>query len=133
MFEEFKKFALKGNVIDLAIGVIIGGAFSKIVSSLVDDILMPVLGLILGQIDLSSLKIVIKAAEGDLGELSIKYGSFVQSIIDFLIIGISLFFITRIFLKLRKKEEDKAKEPKLSKEEELLTEIRDILKEKQSY
>ncbi|HOA80449.1 MAG TPA: MscL family protein, partial [Defluviitaleaceae bacterium] len=71
------------------------------------------------------------AAEGDLGELSIKYGSFVQSIIDFLIIGISLFFITRIFLKLRKKEEDKAKEPKLSKEEELLTEIRDILKEKQ--
>ena len=64
MFEEFKKFALKGNVIDLAIGVIIGGAFSKIVSSLVDDILMPVLGLILGQIDLSSLKIVIKAAEG---------------------------------------------------------------------
>ncbi|NLJ89093.1 MAG: large-conductance mechanosensitive channel protein MscL [Epulopiscium sp.] len=131
MFEEFKKFALKGNVIDLAIGVIIGGAFSKIVSSLVDDILMPVLGLILGQIDLSSLKIVIKAAEGDLGELSIKYGSFVQSIIDFLIIGISLFFITRIFLKLRKKEEDKAKEPKLSKEEELLTEIRDILKEKQ--
>lgn len=129
MLQEFKKFALKGNVVDLAIGVIIGGAFGKIVSSLVNDIIMPLLGIILGQIDLTSLKIVIRPAAGDIAELSLKYGQFLQAIIDFLIIALSIFFIVKVLLSFKKKEEEKPQEPKPSKEELLLTEIRDLLKE----
>ncbi|HOM02441.1 MAG TPA: large-conductance mechanosensitive channel protein MscL [Acetivibrio sp.] len=130
MYNEFKKFALKGNVVDLAIGVIIGGAFGKIVSSLVDDIVMPLLGIILGRIDLTSLKLVIRPASGDIAELSLKYGQFLQSVIDFLIIALSIFFMMKLLFIFRKKEEEKPKEPEPSKEELLLAEIRDLLKEK---
>ncbi len=128
MWEEFKKFAIKGNVLDLAIGVIIGGAFGKIVSSLVNDVVMPIIGLISGGIDFSNLQITV-------GEAAIKYGAFIQSIIDFLIIAISIFFVVRGINRFKKKEEEKEEEelaipPEPSKEEVLLSEIRDILKQK---
>lgn len=121
MLQEFKKFAMRGNVIDLAIGVIIGAAFGKIVSSLVKDIIMPIIGLLIGGINFSKLMFRFGGAE-------VKYGLFIQSIVHFLIISFALFLFVRLFNKLyhEKKEEEKA--PELSKEEELLTEIRDLLK-----
>lgn len=129
MLKEFKKFALRGNVLDLAVGVIIGGAFGKIVTSLVNDIIMPVLGIILGRINLQHLKWIIRPAEGDTAELSVLYGAFIQNVIDFLIIAFSIFMVIRIINSFKKKEEEKPPEPpKPSKEEELLTEIRDLLK-----
>jgi len=142
MLNEFKKFALKGNVLDMAVGVIIGSAFGKIVSSLVSDIITPVLGILLGKINLSHLKLVIRPKVGETEELAILYGNFLQNIIDFLIISLSIFlfikFLTSIktkaetLLKEEKKEEEKKEEPpKPSKEEELLTEIRDLLKARQ--
>ncbi|SHK50221.1 large conductance mechanosensitive channel [Hathewaya proteolytica DSM 3090] len=130
MFQEFKKFALKGNVVDLAVGVIIGGAFGKIVTSLVNDIIMPLIGIILGRVDLTSLKFVIKPAVGDVAELSVKYGQFLQAIIDFLIIALSIFFVVKLLLSFKKKEEAAPTETKPSNEEVLLTEIRDLLKER---
>lgn len=129
MLQELKKFAVKGNIVDLAIGVIIGGAFGKIVSSLVDDIITPLLGIILGQIDMTSLKWVIKPAVGDVAELSLTYGQFIQSVLDFVIIAVSLFFAMKALLAFKKKEEEKQQETPPPKEEVLLTEIRDLLKE----
>ena len=130
LLEDFKKFALRGNVVDLAVGVIIGGAFGKIVSSLVNDIIMPILGLILGRIDLTSLKIVIRKATLSSNEVAINYGQFLQNAVDFLIIAFSIFLVLRVINNLhRKKEVEPASPPKPSKEEVLLTEIRDILKE----
>lgn len=124
MWKEFKKFAVKGNVIDLAIGVIIGGAFGKIVSSLVNDLLMPFLGLFMGGIDFSSLQI-------EIGEAVIKYGSFIQNIIDFLIISFSVFLFVKLINKAKKKEDEQSAPAAVpSKEEILLTEIRDLLKQK---
>lgn len=132
MLKEFKAFALKGNVLDLAVGVIIGGAFGKIVTSLVNDIIMPILGIILGRINLTNLKWVIRpGVEGGEAELAVLYGGFLQNIIDFLIIALSIFFFIKLLTSFKKKEEVKpAEPPKPSKEEVLLTEIRDILKEK---
>ena len=121
--EEFKKFIARGNVIDLAVGVIIGGAFSSIVTSLVDNILTPILGLVLGGVDFSSLSITFR-------DTKIEYGAFIQSIIDFLIIAICIFTIVKIINKImhiKKKEEEKAA-PKKSDEVLLLEEIRDLLK-----
>lgn len=124
MLQEFKKFALRGNVLDLAIGVIIGGAFGKIVTSLVNDVIMPILGLILGGIDFSNLEITVKDA-------TIRYGAFIQSVIDFLIIAFSIFIFIRAINRFKKKQEEKpAAPPEPTKEELLLTEIRDILKDK---
>lgn len=124
MWKEFKSFAIKGNVLDLAIGVIIGGAFGKIVTSLVNDIIMPVFGLILGGIDFSQLELLV-------GDAGIKYGAFIQSIIDFLIIAFSIFLFIRALNRFKKKEEVKPEAPaEPTKEETLLIEIRDILKEK---
>ncbi len=124
MWKEFKKFAAKGNVLDLAVGVIIGGAFGKIVASLVDDIIMPIIGLLLGGINFSDLEIQV-------GDAGIKYGAFIQSIIDFLIISFSIFIFIRTVNKLKKKEMEKPLAPaEPTKEELLLTEIRDILKAK---
>lgn len=129
MFKDFKKFALKGNVVDLAVGVIIGGAFGKIVTSLVNDIIMPLLGVILGRINLTHLKWIIHEAVGDEKELSLLYGSFLQNVIDFLIISFSIFMVIKLLEKFKKKEEEKpAEPPKPTKEVELLTEIRDLLK-----
>lgn len=123
MLQEFKKFALKGNVLDLAIGVIIGGAFGKIVTSLVNDLLMPIIGLLLGGVDFSGSQLTI-------GDAAIKYGAFIQSIIDFVIIAFSIFLFIKAITRFKKKEEEK---PTVSiapsNEELLLTEIRDILKE----
>lgn len=131
MLQEFKKFAMRGNVLDLAIGVIIGGAFGKIVSSLVNDIIMPLMGFITGGINFTGLKFIIRAARGDEPELALTYGVFLQNIIDFLIIAFSIFMVIRIINRFNKKEEEKeepAAPPPPSKEETLLTEIRDILK-----
>lgn len=122
--KEFIAFISKGNVIDLAVGVIIGGAFGKIVSSLVNDIIMPLVGIILGGIDFTSLTATVKDAK-------LNYGMFIQNIIDFLIVAACIFVIIKLLSKLkRKKEEQPAEPPKPSKEEELLTEIRDLLKKK---
>ncbi|HZK26165.1 MAG TPA: large-conductance mechanosensitive channel protein MscL [Thermoclostridium sp.] len=138
MLKEFKKFALKGNVIDMAVGVVIGGAFGKIVTSLVNDIIMPLLGIVLGQINLKHLKFIIKPAEGDIAELAVLFGQFLQNIIDFLIIALSIFMVVKMITSLKtraekmkkKEEEQKPQEPlKPSNEEVLLTEIRDLLKE----
>lgn len=130
MFKEFKEFAFKGNVIDLAVGVIIGGAFGKIVTSLVNDLLMPALGILLGGVDFTQLKYVITPAIGEIPESAIMYGTFIQSIVDFLIIAFSIFVFIRLFN--RKKKEEPAPEPepaKPSQEVLLLEEIRDLIKE----
>ena len=125
--EEFKKMILRGNIIDMAVGVIIGSAFSKIVTSLVNDILMPFLGVVLGGLDFSGLSIKI-------GEATIKYGSFIQSIVDFLIIAICIFVMVKIVSKIRDKAdkklgiEHKKEEKKKDEEVVLLEEIRDLLK-----
>ena len=121
---EFKKFIAKGNVMDLAVGVIIGSAFGKIVSSIVDDILMPLIGVIIGGIDFSNLSIKI-------GEATVTYGNFIQNVIDFLIIAVCIFFIVKIMKKFTKKEEEPATEPTKEPNTVLLEEIRDLLKEKQ--
>lgn len=124
MWQEFKKFAFKGNVMDLAVGVIIGAAFGKIVTSLVADIITPLVGLLLGGINITHLQIQI-------GNAVVKYGSFLQTIVDFLIVAFSIFMFIRFFNKLKRKEEteEKQEESKPSREEELLTEIRDVLKQ----
>lgn len=131
---EFKNFIAKGNVMDLAVGVIIGGAFGKIVSSLVNDMIMPILGLILGGIDFSNLKFVIKEATEKTPEAAIKYGLFIQNIVDFLIIAFVIFIMIKGINFLRKGKDneivEEPTEPAPSKEEILLTEIRDILKNK---
>ncbi|WP_243524846.1 large conductance mechanosensitive channel protein MscL [Bacillus pseudomycoides] len=124
MWNEFKKFALKGNVIDLAIGVVIGAAFGKIVSSLVKDIITPLIGMLMGGIDFTGLKITF-------GKTAIMYGNFIQTIFDFLIIAGAIFAFIKVFNKLTfKKEEEKVEEiPEPTQEEVLLGEIRDLLKQ----
>lgn len=132
MIKEFKEFALKGNIIDLAVGIIIGGAFGKIVSSLVSDIIMPAIGVLLGGINFTNLKYVITPASGDIAEVAILYGSFIQSVVDFLIISFSIFMLIKILLSMKKKEE-KAPETHTAPAQDvlLLEEIRDLLKSKQ--
>lgn len=123
--EEFKKFISRGNVIDMSVGVIIGGAFGKIVTSLVNDILMPILGVILGGLDFTGLTIKV-------GEATIAYGSFIQNIIDFLIVAVCIFTLVKLINRIgRKKEkEEKPESPKKDEQIVLLEEIRDLLKEK---
>ena len=104
MLKEFKEFISKGNVVDLAIGVIIGAAFGKIVSSLVNDIIMPIIGLILGKINFKTLSLVLKPAEGDADALTLNYGMFIQNIVDFLIIAFVLFIILKMILKLKRED-----------------------------
>ena len=133
MLQEFKKFAMRGNVIDLAIGVIIGGAFGKITTSLVNDMITPLLGLIVGRIDLTSLKIVLRAASETDAGLAITYGVFLQNVLDFLIISFSIFMVIRFINRFKKDEEEAPAAPPAppepSSEEKLLAEIRDLLKE----
>jgi len=130
--QEFKEFALKGNVVDMAVGVIIGGAFGKIVSSLVNDIIMPPIGVLTGGVDFKELKTVLVEATEEAEAVTLNWGMFVQNIIDFLIIAISIFCIIKMMTKLTKKKEEPAPEPAAepepTKEEVLLTEIRDLLK-----
>ena len=132
MFKEFKEFISKGNVMDLAVGVIVGGAFGKIVTSLVDDMIMPILGIILGKINFTSLKLVITPAEGDKPEVAVLYGSFIQNVVNFLIMAFVIFLMVKAVNKLRKpaKKIEEVIEEIPTKEETLLTEIRDILKNK---
>ena len=133
---DFKEFAMKGNVIDMAVGVIIGGAFGKIVSSLVNDIIMPVVTLCTGGDGYRNLKYVIRegsAATADgvaaVEEVAINYGTFIMNIVDFFIIALSIFFALRVIMKFKKKEEEAPAAPaEPTTEEKLLTEIRDILK-----
>lgn len=149
--QDFKAFAMKGNVIDMAVGVIIGGAFGKIVTSLVNDIIMPPIGILVGGVDFKDLKLVLQSSQEEvlneagevitpaIAEVTLNYGNFLQQTFDFLIIALSIFCMIRIITKLgemRKKEEEAAAKaapapaPKPSAEEKLLTEIRDLLKEK---
>lgn len=131
MLKEFKTFALKGNVIDLAVAVIIGGAFGKIVSSLVNDVLMPIIGAFLGGISFADLKYIITPAAGDVAEVAILYGSFIQSVTDFLIIAFSIFLFIKLLDSQKKKEtEVPAAPPAPDPEVALLEEIRDLLKTK---
>jgi len=130
MMSEFKDFAMKGNVIDMAVGIVIGGAFGKIVASFVSDILMPAIGALMGGVDFSDLAMKIKGVNGE--EVAIKYGAFLQTTIDFLIIAFSIFMVIKAINKMKKKEEEKpAEPPKPSNEEVLLKEIRDALKQRQ--
>jgi len=140
--KEFKQFAMRGNVVDMAVGIIIGAAFGKIVSSLVNDVIMPPIGMLLGGINFSEFMMVIKdavpatvdaagKAVPAAAAVTLNYGTFIQMIIDFLIIALAIFMMIRVMNKMQKKEEAKpAPPPAPSKEETLLAEIRDILKNK---
>lgn len=127
--QEFKTFAMKGNVVDMAVGIIIGAAFVKIVSSLVNDVIMPPIGLIIGGIDFSNLSLKVKEAVDSTGEVTIKYGIFINTVIDFIIVAFAIFILIKGINSLKKKEEAKsAAPPKPSDEVVLLSEIRDLLK-----
>jgi len=127
--DEFKAFALKGNVVDLAVGIIIGLAFGKIVSSAVNDIIMPPIGALLGGVNFTELKVVIKAATETVPAVTWNYGNFIQVIIDFLIIAFFIFMMVKAMNAVKKKEEAApAAPPAPTKDQELLTEIRDLLK-----
>jgi large conductance mechanosensitive channel len=128
MMSEFRDFAMRGNVVDMAVGIVIGGAFGKIVSSFVSDVLMPPIGLALGGVNFSDLAMTLKEASGDVAAVTLNYGSFVQTVIDFIIIAFAIFMVIKAMNSLKKKEEEKpAAPPKPTAEETLLTEIRDIL------
>ena len=132
IIDDFKKFALKGNVVDMAVGVIVGGAFNKIVTSLVNDVVMPALSILTGNVNLADMQYVIDASNPD-AIVAIKYGSFLQNIVDFLIVAFTIFVVIRVMSNLQRKKEEAPKPvepPKPSNEEVLLTEIRDLLKEK---
>jgi large conductance mechanosensitive channel len=130
IIDEFKSFIKRGNVIDLAVGIIIGAAFGKIVSSFVNDVLMPPIGLLLGGLDFSEFALVLREASGDIPAVTIKYGSFINMVIDFLIVAFAVFMVVKVVNKLKREEEAKPAPPKVTKEAELLGEIRDILKSK---
>ena len=134
--QDFKAFALKGNVVDMAVGAIIGGAFGKIVTSIVNNIIMPPIGVLTGGVDFTQLKLVIKEAEGEAEAVTLNYGQFIQDVVDFLIIAFCIFLMVKGISALnRKKDKEDAKAtaepapaPEPSAEEKLLTEISDLLK-----
>lgn len=138
LVKEFKTFAMRGNVLDMAVGIIIGGAFGKIVSSFVADVIMPPIGILVGGVDFSDLKVVLKSPVlGEAGKVitpgaTLNYGMFINSVIDFVIIAFAIFMLIKAMNRLQKKEEEKAVVPEAipepSNEEKLLTEIRDLLK-----
>jgi len=127
--KEFKDFAVKGNVVDMAVGIIIGAAFGKIVSSFVGDVIMPPIGVLMGGVDFSSLAFVVKAAVGDAPAVVISYGKFIQTLVDFTIIALAIFMAVKAINSSKEKPVDTPKAPpEPSKEEVLLAEIRDLLK-----
>ena len=136
MLKEFKEFAMRGNVVDMAVGIIIGAAFGKIVTSMVNDVIMPLVGVFMGKVDFSQLYINLSgveyaslAAAKEAGAATINYGTFINTVLDFTIVAFAIFMVIRAMNKLKKKEEEKpAEPPKPSAEVELLTEIRDALK-----
>jgi large conductance mechanosensitive channel len=131
MLSEFKSFAMRGNVVDMAVGIVIGGAFGKIVSSFVADVLMPPIGLLLGNVDFSNLAVTLQAASEGTEAVMLRYGQFIQTVVDFLIIAFAIFMVVKAMNSVAKKEEEApAAPPKPSKEEVLLTEIRDALRSK---
>lgn len=128
LFDEFKAFVMRGNVVDLAVGVIIGAAFGKIVTSLVNDIFMPIIGMIIGNVDFSSLEIKLGEPVEGVEQAAIKYGMFIQEIVNFIIIAFCIFMFIKLINRIqKKKEEAPAPAPEPTKEEVLLTEIRDAL------
>ncbi|NWK90702.1 large-conductance mechanosensitive channel protein MscL [Raoultella terrigena] len=130
ILKEFRDFAMRGNVVDLAVGVIIGAAFGKIVSSLVADIIMPPLGLLIGGIDFKSFAVTLRDAQGDIPAVVMHYGVFIQNVFDFVIVAFAIFMAIKLMNNLnRKKEEAPVAPPAPTKEEVLLSEIRDLLKE----
>ncbi|WP_017939775.1 large-conductance mechanosensitive channel protein MscL [Zestomonas thermotolerans] len=132
LLSEFKAFAVKGNVVDMAVGIIIGAAFGKIVSSFVGDVIMPPLGILIGGVDFSDLAITLKAAEDDNPAVAIGYGKFIQTVIDFTIISFAIFMGIKALNKLKREEAAAPEEPPApTKEQELLAEIRDLLKNQQ--
>ncbi|MEX0440023.1 large-conductance mechanosensitive channel protein MscL [Providencia rettgeri] len=128
--KDFREFAMKGNVVDMAVGIIIGAAFGKIVSSLVADVIMPPLGLLIGGVDFKSFSVVLKEAQGDLPAVVLNYGMFIQTVFDFVIVAFAIFMAIKVMNKVRReKEAAPAEQAPPSKEEVLLSEIRDLLKE----
>lgn len=125
MFNEFKEFIARGNVMELAVAVILGGAFGKIVTSFVNDVLMPPVGVAMGGVDFKDLAYILKEAEGEVAAVTIKYGSFIQNIIDFLIIAFVIFMVVKAYNRMVKANEE---DPAPTASETLLTEIRDLLK-----
>jgi len=126
MMQEFKEFAVKGNAVDMAVGLVVGGAFGKVVSSLVSDVIMPPIGVMMGGTDFSKLGYVLQEAQGDAAPVVLKWGAFVQNIVDFLIIAFAIFMVVKGINNLKKAEEEAPDEPDAT--EVLLTEIRDSLK-----
>ncbi|HGY92006.1 MAG TPA: large-conductance mechanosensitive channel protein MscL [Planctomycetes bacterium] len=128
MMKEFKDFAVKGNVVDMAVGIIIGAAFGKIVSSFVGDVIMPPIGVLLGGVDFTNLALTVKEATGDQAAVVIRYGKFIQTVIDFIIVAFAIFLVVKSLNALKRKEEEApAAPPKPTNEEVLLSEIRDLL------
>jgi large conductance mechanosensitive channel len=133
MLQEFKEFAVKGNAVDMSVGIIIGAAFGKVVSSLVADVIMPPIGVLVGGVDFTDLAIKIKEASGDTPAVMLKYGNFLQTIVDFTIIAFAIFLIVKLINRLKRQQaEAPAPAPEPTREELLLAEIRDLLKEKKS-
>ncbi|UCB32460.1 large-conductance mechanosensitive channel protein MscL [Duffyella gerundensis] len=132
LFKEFRDFAMRGNVVDLAVGVIIGAAFGKIVSSLVSNIIMPPLGLLIGGVDFKQFSWILKPADGSAPAVVMEYGMFLQSVFDFVIVAFAIFIAIKLMNKLHKKKEVEKPAPKPTAEENLLTEIRDLLKQQNS-
>ncbi len=133
MMQEFKKFAVRGNVVDMAVGIIIGAAFGRIVTSLVNDVIMPPIGLLVGGIDFANLMVILKEATESTAVVSINYGTFINTLINFLIVAFAIFMVVKGMNSLkRKQEEEPAAAPPPPKQEILLTEIRDILKSQSS-
>ncbi|MDD5663875.1 MAG: large-conductance mechanosensitive channel protein MscL [Lentisphaerae bacterium] len=132
MIKEFKAFAMRGNVVDMAVGIVIGGAFGKIVASFVADIVMPPLGMLLGKVNFVDLAITLKEASGDVAAVTLNYGKFIQTALDFVIIAFAIFMVVKGMNSMKRKKEEAASAapPAPSKEETLLTEIRDLLKQK---
>ncbi len=126
--KEFREFAMRGNVVDMAVGVIIGGAFGKIVSSLVGDVVMPVLGILTGGVDFKDLKITLAQAVGETPAVTLNYGAFIQNVFDFIIIAFAIFMMVKALNKLKKERPKEEAAPEPSAEEKLLAEIRDLLK-----
>ncbi len=129
MMSEFKEFAMKGNVVDMAVGIIVGAAFGKIVSSFVADVVMPPIGVMIGGVDFTKLAVVVQEAAGEQEAVMIKYGAFLQTVFDFVIVAFAIFVAVKVMNSMKKQKEEEPEAPaEPSKEEALLTEIRDLLK-----
>ena len=128
MMKEFKEFAAKGNMLDMAVGIIVGAAFGKIITSLVSDVLMPPVGLFIGGVDFKTLKLTLKQAVGDTAAVTLNYGVFIQTIVDFVIVAFAIFLLIKGVNAMRKKQEEAPAAPAPPTQEILLGEIRDLLK-----